>query len=275
VSYTLTLTLTLAACFGLQSFALHRSGGKTNKSESNFFSSLARIQTGIRSQPEVMLLGSSITGRLPDRSSGFAGVANLGCDGSSAADTLEAMDAGRLPIAPKLIIEGNTLYRSASGATSEIGRAIASPWFQVGNQIPNLGATARPAAFAYSRLLAGKIGLSPGPVGEALPCRSLPHVAVEAQDLPAAADPWVSKLAALLKRLEARGCQCLLVIIPPGANGNSLNIRIPRELSRRSQVPLLDLTDGLPPGAVLLTDGVHLAPQSAAETLRAILKNFP
>lgn len=100
--YPLILAITLALCFAAQSLALHLSGGRTAKSESNFFSSIGRIQAGAQGKPEVMVLGSSITGRLPDRTQGFHGWANMGCDGGSAVDALRAMDAGILPTAPGL-----------------------------------------------------------------------------------------------------------------------------------------------------------------------------
>ena len=255
----------------IQSLALRAVGGKTNKSESNFFSSVARIQTGIRDQPEIMLLGSSITGRLPDRNQGFAGVANLGCDGSSAVDTLRAMDVGILPIAPVLIIEGNTLYRAVGGQVSEISKAIRSPWFKMGIRIPQLGATARPSAFAYSKLLARKIGSMQGPNGPMLPISNITIIPAPDSGLPADADALVREVESICKRLQARGVRLMLVMLPPGAATDSLNRRIPYEVSCRSRIPLLDLNAGLPPDAVRYTDGVHMDPTSAAAALRSIL----
>ena len=91
MNYPSILVLSLAACFGLQSLALHLVGGRTAKSESNFFSSIARIQTGA-AEPvaEVFLVGSSLTGRFPSRSAEFPDVANLGCDGENAAVVMRA-----------------------------------------------------------------------------------------------------------------------------------------------------------------------------------------
>lgn len=269
--YTLILTLTLALCFAAQSLALHLSGGSSVKSESNFFSSIARIQTGIRDQPRIMLLGSSITGRFPDRTTGFTGVSNLGCDGGNAMDTLRAMDQGILPGAPVMVVEGNTFYRSVGGQVSETSKALHSPWFRAGNRFPLLGATARPAAFAYSKLLARKIGRAEGPVGPMLPVAVEAFIRKNQQPLPTDAEALVQEATAIIGRLRQKNTRLVLVILPPGAAPDSLNIRIPKALSERAAVPLLDLTDGLPKGAVRYTDGVHMAPASAAAALRTIL----
>lgn len=267
----MTFLLILVACFGTQTLALHSVGGKTNKSESNFFSSVARIQTGVRNQPEIMLLGSSMTGRLPDRTIGFDGVTNLGCDGGSAVDTLRAMDQGVLPIAPVMIIEANTLYRALDGQTSEISKAIRSPWFKMGTHVPQLGATARPAAFAYSKLLAAKIGPIEGAEGPLLPISNVPVIQTSASELPVEADALVREIESIVNRLQTRGVQLILVMIPPAAEADSLETRIPTEVSYRAQIPLLDLTASLPRDAVRLTDGVHMDPPSAAAALRSIL----
>ncbi|MEP3214054.1 MAG: hypothetical protein ABJQ29_12710 [Luteolibacter sp.] len=48
-------------------------------------------------------------------------------------------------------------------------------------------------------------------------------------------------------------------------------MQIPIALSQASATPFLDLTKDLPPGAVTYTDGIHMAPASAAAALRSIL----
>ncbi len=174
-TYLTLLTLTLATCFGVQLLALRASGGRTTKSESNYFSSIGRIQAGTRGTPEVMIVGSSITGRLPDRAQGVSGVANMGCDGGSAVDALRAMDAGILPTAKWIVIEANTLQVALDEQPTEIGRAMQRPWFRAGMAVPALGAYARPAAFFYSKLLVSRIGSFDGQRSEAdLGVTSLP-----------------------------------------------------------------------------------------------------
>jgi hypothetical protein len=270
--YLLFLSLTLAVCFGFQTYALNAVGGRTTKSESNFFSSIARIQTGVGDNPRIMLLGSSMTGRFPDRSSGFDGVSSLGCDGSSAVDTLRAMDRGELPYAPILVIEGNTFYRAVGSNKSEIAQAIASPWFEIGINTPQLSASARPAAFAYSRLLAAKIGRSEGPDGRLLPVSTKALVCTETQHLAKNEGHLICEMEAIFMRLQNKGVKLMIVILPPGKSKDTPNVRLPAEISRRTKVPLLDLTDSLPKDSVRFTDGVHMDPQSADAALRTILK---
>jgi hypothetical protein len=273
VNYILTLTLSLAACFGLQTLALHLVGGRTTKSESNFFSSIARIQTGA-AEPlaEVFLAGSSLTGRFPSRTEEFPEVANMGCDGGSAAVVMRAIDKGILPLPPILVIEGNTLYREQGGGKSLVAEVMDSPWFSVGRKVPNLGATARPAAFAYSILLERKVGRADQGEKLALPVTataSIPPPGLE--PLPEKAASVVAELAEITARFRERGCRMLIVQLPPGAAPEKMNTRMPYELARVAGIPLLDLSKDLPPGSVRYTDGIHMAPASAAAALRSIL----
>ncbi len=271
--YPLILTFSITLCFTVQSLALRSVGGRTNKSESNFFSSLARIQTGIRGQPETFLLGSSITGRLPDRSNGFAGVANLGCDGANAVDTLRAIDRGQIPWAPRIIIEGNTLYRSVGKPPTEISSTITSPWFQIGSELPNLGATARPSAFLYSRLLAGKIGEAHHDKCTRLDIANLPKILMcdppilNKQEL-----TLIKELSEIINRLEVKGTQFLITLLPPGGKSDSVHVRLPVALAIESGVPFWDLVSGLPPDSIRFTDGVHMDPQSAATVMTLLLE---
>jgi hypothetical protein len=275
MSYTLPFFLTLIACFGLQSLALRAVGGKTNKSESNFFSSIARIQTGIRDQPEIMLLGSSMTGRLPDRNQGFVGVANLGCDGSSAVDTLRAMDAGKLPIAPLLIVEGNTLYRAVRADPSEIATAMDSPWFNIGKHVPNLGATARPAAFVYSKLMDHQLGAGQQTATmDIAPSNALGIPTGPTPALSEAESLLIDELSAVMGRLKNRGSMFLITVIPPSGNPDSASIRLPLALALKAQVPYWNLHAALPQSTISYTDGIHMTPSSAV-TIMSFLSKGP
>jgi hypothetical protein len=271
VSYTLTLALTLAACFTVQLLGLKIMGGKTTKCESNYFSSIARIQTGVAGKPEIMLLGSSLTGRFPDRSSGFKGVANLGCDGGSSVETLEAIDQGLLPSAPVLVIEGNTFYRSVSGQESEVAKGMRSFWFRLGLKVPSLQASARPSAFAYSYLLHRKVGRAEGPEGARFELPDRPGPAVAAVGMSAREEAFAGRVAAIIRRLEARGSKCYVVIYPPGFTGEGRTSDLPKLVAAKAGVPYWDMAAGLRPEDIVLTDGAHMAPASAAKTLRTFL----
>ncbi len=271
--YVLTLLLSLVTCFAAQTIALRAVGGKTTKSESNFFSSIARIQTGTSNSPEIMILGSSITGRLPDRAQGFAGIANLGCDGGSALDTLRAIDRGELPSPPQLWIEANTLALALSSQETEISQAIRSPMFKVGLKIPQLSATARPSAFAYSLLFQWKIGTAYGPDGKWLPTTSKPSIS---QNLPAnltsSEKQLAAEVSAILTRLRSRGTESWIVMMPPSQPAESSNHRLATAISAQTNIPFWDLGIGLEPNDFSLTDGVHMHPDSAAATVRTLLR---
>lgn len=276
MQYSLILCSTLALCFGLQAFALRAVGGKTVKSESNFFSSLARIQSGIRDDPRAMLLGSSITGRLPDRASGFSGLVNMGCDGGSAVDALMAMDAGLLPAAPYLLIEGNTLGLAIEDRETEISKALRAPWFELGTRFDVVSATARPAAFLYSKLLTGKIGAVGSPndtTAELTTKRYVPnldsvHLASSGEER------MVEKVSKIITRLGHKGTKCWIVILPPQIAVGSTQHNLAIALAATARIPFLDLGAGLPAAEIKLTDGVHMAPQSAALTARALLREL-
>lgn len=271
-SYAIAFTVFLAACFGVQSLALRQSGGKTVKSESNYFSSVARIQTETRGAPRVMLLGSSMTGRLSDRGADLPGVANLGCDGGSAVVTLRAMDQGLLPAAPVLVIEANTLSYALENRGREIAAAIGSDWFKLGTRLPNVGATARPTAFAYSWLMARKE--SSAPASGELSVSTKP-VRLSAEDAPAlepAASALVDELAGILGRLEAKGSRVILVMLPPGVKVGGVQADLPRALACKTGLPWWDLNEGIAPGSVGFTDGLHLDAPSAAKVLAAIIR---
>jgi hypothetical protein len=263
-----------AACVGVQTIALRATGGKTVKSESNYFSSIARLQTESQGKPRMMMLGSSLTGRLGDRAQHFDGVANLGCDGGSAVVTLRAMDKGVLPAAPLLIIEANSLSFELEGRGKEIGEAINSRWFDVGIKTPGLGATARPAAFAYSWLMARSPGSSPNKEHEFLPISSKPGI-LESSNLPEL-DPreaaLVDEVSAILGRLKKSGSEILLIMIPPGAETNSSQMKIPKAVAAKSGTPWWDLTAGLPPDSVGYSDGLHLDAASAQKVMLTLMR---
>jgi hypothetical protein len=276
-SYLVPLVLTLAACFTAQTLALRASGGRTVKSESNYFSSLGRIQAGAQGRPELMFLGSSITGRLPDRAQGFPGTANMGCDGGSAVDALRAMDSGILPSARKLVIEANTLHLALAEEPTEISKAMRGPWFQVGLQVPNLSAYARPAAFFYSTLLARKIGgfSEAGSIGDlgttSRPCIPAP---VADADLTPREAALVEEIAGILRRLRESGTDATIVWLPPGRSDDSAPPVWIREMARRSGVLYWDLGQEAAPGTVTLTDGVHMAAPSAARTTVSLTRQL-
>lgn len=273
VGYLVTLLLTLATCFAAQWVALRQVGGRTTKSESNYFSSLGRIQAGAKGQPRIMLLGSSITGRLPDRAQGFEGFANMGCDGGSAVDALRAMDQGYLPTAPVLMIEVNTLHLAIQQKPSEVGKALRSPWFQAGMRSSAISAYARPSAFLYSTLLERKIGDFGDPASnDDLQVTSHPTFlpASESSTAAVAERILIDELVPLLHRLQQKGCRILFVWLPPGRQPGSPVAPWIAALVSESGSEWWDLGTEADRKLVTLTDGVHMAAPSAARTVRSL-----
>lgn len=274
--YTLTLLLGFAACFGLQALALRASGGRFTKSESNFFSSVGRIQAGTVGKPEVMLLGSSITGRLPDRAQGFAGFANMGCDGGSAVDALRAMDKGILPVAPVLVIEANTLSRALDPIPSEVGQAMERPWFGTGMKVYALSAYARPAAYFYSILLARRTGDYGDPASsEDLKVSSspMPMERNPAARMTSAEAALKEELVAITRRLKERGCGIVFVWLPPARGEGKIPDWI-QALIAESGSLWWDLGNEADPTLITLTDAVHMAAPSAARTVISLRKGL-
>lgn len=272
--YATGLIVIFAACLGAQTLALRLSGGKTLKSESNYFSSVARIQTETQGGPKIMMLGSSMTGRLGDRAQRFDGVANLGCDGGSAIVTLRAMDHGLLPTAPLMIIEANSLSFELEHRGKEIGEAIDSHWFQVGISTPNLGATARPTAFAYSWLMARKLGSDPNASQDLLPIQTKPSVLDPSAvpELDEKSTMLVDEVTAMLDRLRKKGCDFLIVTLPPASPAGSLQAKIPQAIAAKSGIRWWDLTEGLPEGTVAFSDGLHLDGPSAQKVMLTLMR---
>ncbi|MEI6177932.1 MAG: hypothetical protein WCS43_13660 [Verrucomicrobiota bacterium] len=271
--YTLTLLLTLAACFAAQALALRAIGGRTTKSESNFFSSIGRIQAGAQGRPGMIVLGSSITGRLPDRAQGYEGVANMGCDGGSGIDTLRAMDKGILPSAPILVIEANTLDLALEPGTTEIGTAMTRQWFRVGKNLPLLSAYARPSAFFYTILLARRIGgAQHARDGDNLGVRSVPHAidSAPAGKLTARQEELIGEIRGILARLKAKGCKSMIVWLPPARAAGAPPPDWVMELVHRSGSVWWDPGQEADPALIRLTDGVHMDSLSAARTMNSL-----
>lgn len=272
--YVLPFLITLALCFTAQSLALRAVGGRTAKSESNFFSSIGRIQAGTVGRPEIMVLGSSITGRLPDRAQGFPGVANMGCDGGSAVDALRAMDQGILPIAPWIVIEANTLQLALKSEPTEISKAMRGQWFRAGMKFPCLSSYARPSAFFYSKLLAkrtGDTGTSDLTADLGIASKpALPSVDAAAK-LTAEQQALAEEINGILHRLETKGSRFLFVWLPPARSDGSPPPPWILETARRSRALWWDAGQEAAPGTVTLTDGVHMAAPSAARTTVSLL----
>lgn len=274
--YALTFSLSIALCFAAQFLALRSSGGRFTKNESNFFSSIGRIQAGATGQTEVAFLGSSLTGRLPDKSHGFEGVANMGCDGGSAIDALRAMDRGILPKAPVLVIEVNTMIRAVDPTPSQIALAMERPWFRIGMEAPLLSAYARPSGFFYSILLAKKIGSFETGDAPDLRVSSKPATIEEpVRDWDDAKESLIVEIAEISKRLRKKGSTTVFIWLPPGRSPGEAPPAWMVAMAARSGSPWWDIGQEADRSLIELTDGAHMAAPSAARTVRSVMQGLP
>jgi len=271
--YLIPFILTLAACFGVQALALQMSGGRTLKSESNFFSSVGRIQAGAHSKQDIMVLGSSITGRLPDVAQGFSGISNMGCDGGNGIDSLRAIDKGILPSARWIFVEANTLQLSLNPKRTEISRTMESQWFQYGIEHPLISAYARPAAFFYSKLLSKKIGsyaASDADRGFGFNTLPSPAIAPQNADLTANQKALISETSEIITRLREKGSEVIFVWLPP-ARADDQQLPWILSMAADSQSYWWDLGQSVPKEEIKLTDGVHMDATSATRTTGELL----
>jgi hypothetical protein len=275
--YLIGFLATAALCLAAQSTALRKSGGSTVKSESNYFSSIARLQSHPSTPPKAMLLGSSLTGRLADRGTLHPSIANLGCDGGTAVITLRAIDQGLITPAPTLVIEANTLSYELEGRGREIANAIRTPWFSVGKSIPNLSATARPTAFAYSWLMAkrgeGPTTTPPNPLLQFPNSPNIPTT-LPFPSITPQADKLTTELSAILSRLQKRDITLILVMLPPGREPSSIDLQIAAQLSAKNSIPFWDMSQNLPPNSLGYTDGIHLDTPGARQVSAAITRRI-
>ena len=270
----MTIVITLAFCFAAQALALRASGGRTTKSESNFFSSIARVQAGARGQPEIMLLGSSITGRLPDRAQGFHRVANMGCDGGHAFDILRAINEGHLPGSPVLVIEANTLARALDPTPTDISLTLDRFWFKMGIRFPLLSAYARPSAFLYSAILNRKIGADQIQHDQDLGVDSRPSIP-DLSHLPTLDSRYevlVHDAVAELKRAVKDNRRVVIVWLPPARASDAPPSDFLMALASRADIEWWDLGNEADPSIIQLTDTIHMSAPSAARTTASLVK---
>lgn len=249
-------------------FALIRKvDGRPGKGESNFFSSLARVQRACAAECEMALVGSSVTGRLPDRTAGIAGIANLGIDGGNGLDGLRAIEDGLVQVRRHVVIETNTLAVGLHAKDVQVSDGFDGLWFQLGKKFPLFSYSARPTSMIYllarSRSSADAGAAATPPAAPSLG----PEVITRLPELPLPAleEGRVDRMCQGIETLKQRGILVTLVQYPPAANETSMEYRMAAAISARCQIPLWNLGRALPKDTYVLTDGIHLDARSARE----------
>ena len=275
-SYVLRFFATLILLFILQYVILHcYFSGRALKSESNYFSTIGRIQAACREEADVFMLGSSLTGRLPDRIDGFQGVANLGSDGGSALDTLRAIDQGVLPKSRLIVIEANTLPWAIGQKPTEVQRSIGSLWFGVGVKLPCLSACARPSAFFYSRLIQHRIGDFNNYKNNSLNVTAIPYLPEFNVSCVYSNDEklLIDELSSIFGRMKKNTKFCLVWLPPHRKNGGEIPCWI-SNMASKNDIPILDLGTHDSCKNVRLTDGAHMDANSASRAMNTILQSL-
>lgn len=150
LSFTHILIITLAVLFGSHSFLIRSGLISYTKEASNFFSSRARAQAAVYSDAKIILLGSSLSGRIPGCESGNMTIANFGVDGQTFAAGLRWLNLRRNKQDDVVILETNMIHGLKNTVFGEI-----SLWEKLGTKIPELRASSRPSAMLYSALKNG------------------------------------------------------------------------------------------------------------------------
>lgn len=269
-----SLIISLAAAFAVQALVVYGLGWTAVKDASNYWSSFNRLQAAMRPGAEMVVVGSSITGRLPGREAGNEAVANLGIDGASMRDGLAMLAEGIVPAAPLVAVEMNTLQAAVEQPLSALGKTAGGLWTAIGNAVPLLGAGARPTGVLYSavmRRMRSDAGRRIDGESWIIPSPCVKHG--DGKNKVMGEDRRIAdELVRHIRALQDRGSSILLVSYPPG---NVRPIFTERQealvtfLSAATGAPYLDLVQALDGKPLEFTDGVHLGRDSAWEVLAA------
>jgi hypothetical protein len=269
--YSAALVAGLVALVLIQTKATRALEGSWVKGESNFFSSLARVQNAAAKPARVALVGSSITGRLPDRGSGFPGIVNVGIDGGSAIDGLRAINEGIVQVTDEVIIEINTLTVGLYAEGVKVSGSLRSPWFRAGLQYPPLSYRSRPTGMFYSWARSREGAWESGQGNILRDGFSLPKLGTSGPQLGAVEEARVAQISDLLSEARSKGLKVTLVQYPPAITEESVQYGMAMAISERSGVPIWNLGKEIQSGTVEFTDAVHLAPGSASKVLNTLI----
>ena len=267
--FFLGVAMSLFLCFGMQSVLFYGWDWKTGKGESNYFSTLSRFQAAAHPAAEMAFAGSSITGRLPGREVGNHHVANLGSDGGPALDGLRMLVSGKIALPEWLVIETNTLYGGVGFGESLIARNGQGPWFTIGSRMPLLGASARPSAMLYAKLLRRPSVLS----GMAMPLIESSPDDTTIDDMNDLEKQRFQAYLSAISDLRAKGVKLILVQIPAGEMKDRERRLVAwsvSQIQKQHPIPFVDAERQIPRDQLHFTDGVHMDPESAAKVLASI-----
>ncbi len=247
-------------------------GWHARLAENNYQANIIRLETFLdRRAPSVVLVGSSMTGRLlPDYFAGtsLGEVANLGLDGSSPDLGLDVVLRRKVP-STSVLVEVNTLFKPTSDNDATLRQAMESFSFRLTGWLPFLRAEYRPSSIAYSTLKLWQDRRLPPP---ATPPTSSLAVVVEPTERnlrTEVTDPLFVRHFSRLRELKDHRVRVLLYQLPGGNQSIPSGIE---ELARGLQLPLIRLgQEMLQRGHTpAYTDGLHLTASSAEQASRVL-----
>jgi len=274
----LRIALTTAVLLALYSGLLQLTGAHASYGEANTVSNEIKWQRYERAlRPEVVMLGSSMGGRVPVEpmtGPGRRGV-NLCLDGSGAAlGAALLQEDGVWP--PLVLIEANSLSLPASQNDHTLRAHFRSFHNTLARSLPVCRAENRPVTVVFSRLkewLDGRraSGQTPTVPGDADVQQLLgrasgpPSVPVTG----ALADGWVETI----RRFRDHGSQVVLVMLPDGGRDRQPDYALARRLTSEGAL-FLDVKGAFPEDRFRYTDGLHVIRASGLEIAGLIARGL-
>lgn len=265
----LRIALTTAVLLALYSGFLHLTGAHASYGEANTVSNEIKWQRYERVRPpEVVMLGSSMGGRLPIEpvaGPGGRGV-NLCLDGSGAAlGAALLQEDGVWP--PLVLVEANSLSLPTSQNDRTLRAHFRSFHNTLARSLPFCRAENRPVTVVFSRLkewLDGRraAGHAPAVPGDADVQRLLGRAGGSPSPpiTGALADGWVETI----RRFRDHGSQVVLVMLPDGGRDRPQDYALARRLTSEG-ARFLDVKGAFPEDRFRYTDGLHLIRASGLE----------
>jgi hypothetical protein len=261
-----TLAL-LAGYTGLVQFA----GWHANYGEANTVINEIKWQRYERTpDPQVVMLGSSMGGRLPIEVLAGPGqrAVSLCLDGSG--PSLGAALLEEDGVWPEVVvIEANTLIRPSSPNDLTLRSHFRSFHNVLGRALPIFRAENRPVSIVFSRLKEWMDerrarGQAPAQSSQADLDQLLPRQGNPTKPAQAATTPEADQWVATARRFQARGCRVVVVMLPDGGRDQAENYAVARRLAAEG-FRFLDVKGAFREDRFRYTDGLHLIRASGWE----------
>ena len=247
-------------------------GWEADLAESNLQANLLRISRYLgEPKPEVVLVGSSVGGRLLPSyfAEHGAKVLNLGLDGSRPLFGFEVLDAGRKPPAT-VLLDTSALFQPLGENDIALRDAMTSPTARMDKVLPFFRPESRPSSVIYNQFKSIRDSLGSGKARN--PRR--PGPAAASFEIPAT----YSEVADRIRELQKRGTRVVILDIPRGEGWAEPAQGAVAALAAEIELPILE------PGPAIyaregdmlrFSDGLHLDAPSARKVSAWLSGNLP